>query len=72
MLSVKNEGLSNAAADLGLGDMLREQTDDLIQERKKKLEQAQTAGANIGMSPATMSLFGNGGFGQSSAGGLFG
>lgn len=72
MLSMKNQGLAMAAQDLSLGDMLREQTADLINERKKKLEQAQTSSTGMGLSPASMSLFGNGGFGLSSAGGLFG
>lgn len=72
MLSLKNEGLSLASTDLGLGDMLKLQADDQIAERKKKLLQAQGQPEMPGLSPATLSLFGNGGFGGGSAGGLFG
>lgn len=59
MMSAKNTMLSPAAADLGLGDALRQQVEDTIDERKKKLlRQAQIAqGPMASIGPATQSLF---------------
>ena len=61
-VSQKNQVLSMAAQDLGLGDQLTQQVEDEVTQRKKKqLLQDQSAG--IGLSPSVMSLFGrNGGF----------
>jgi hypothetical protein len=48
--SAKNQSLSASALDLGLGDQLKNQTEDEINQRKKKL-------AQMAISPATLSLF---------------
>ena len=59
--SDKNKALSPAAQDLGLGDMLKQQMDDMNDERKKKLLQGQQGyGLGQALSPATLSLFGGG------------
>lgn len=59
MISAKNQMISAAASDLGLGDMLKQQLDDTMEERRKKLlRQAQTTQlAHTQMGPATQSLF---------------
>ena len=62
MASMKNTLYSPAAQDLGLGDSLKMQLDDLEEERKKKLlQQAQAAqrAANP-MGGAVQTLFGSG------------
>lgn len=62
-MSEKNMALSPAVADLGLGDMLKSQTEDEVLQRRKKLMSAadtlDPTGAGAGISPATMSLLGN-------------
>lgn len=62
MQSAKNFGLSPAATDLGLGDMVRQQVEDAEVERKKKLlrDQNGTAGAYGSdiLGPASLALLG--------------
>jgi hypothetical protein len=60
-VSQKNQVLSFAAQDLGLGDQLQSQVEDQVLQRKKKLA-ALDQPASLGMSPSVMSLFGQGGF----------
>ena len=66
----KNFALSSSASDLGLGDAVKTQLDDDVEERKKK---AMLAAKMSAMSPATLSLFGaSGGLGAAGAmSGLF-
>lgn len=65
-MSAKNMTLSPAATDLGLGDMLKVQADNVSEElKKKKLQQMSAAktgplGDPLAGSPAAMSLFGGG------------
>lgn len=57
----KNLGLSPAVSDLGLGDQLVQQMQDLTAERRKKMDPTQDAMAQSGasmMSPAVMALLG--------------
>lgn len=64
-MNAKNFGLSPAANDLGLGDMLKTQLDDATEEERRKRTQAgQMAGksSQTALSPATLGLFGAGGF----------
>lgn len=56
MLSTKNAMLSQAGQDLGLGDQLKTQVENELQQRKKKLLTA----AGLGMSPG-------GGLGQAAS-----
>jgi hypothetical protein len=71
--SATNLSLSPAAHDLGLGDMVRQQLQDDLDERKKKLLASKGApGGNTqqALNPATLSLFAGGGMGA--GGSLFG
>lgn len=61
-VSQKNQVLSFAAQDLGLGDQLSQQVEDEVAQRKKKAQQAGASAAQS-LSPAVMSLFGTGGIG---------
>lgn len=49
MLSNKNSMLSQAGQDLGLGDQLKNQTEEEIAKRRKKLQAMQA----MGMSPGS-------------------
>ncbi|MDR3562055.1 MAG: hypothetical protein P4N59_11555 [Negativicutes bacterium] len=53
--SMKNEPLSNAGLDLGLGDQLASQAQDEIQARKKKANQ-DAMSLSSAMSPAALTL----------------
>lgn len=69
----KNLSLSPAAQELGMGDMVRQQLQDSLDERKKKLLASKGApGGNSpsALNPATLSLFSGGGMGA--GGTLFG
>lgn len=44
MLSAKNAMISPSAASLGLGDDLRQQVEDELEARKKKLADSQATG----------------------------
>lgn len=55
-MATKNMMLSPAMTDLGMGDALKTQTQDEIDERKKKLAKLMQP---AGISPATMSLLGS-------------
>lgn len=57
MLSTKNAMLSQSAADLGLGDGLKAQVENQLQQRKKKLLQNTGLGMPSAAGPATQSLF---------------
>lgn len=67
----KNFSLTPAAKDLGLGDMVQMQLDDDLEERKKKLLQAQQGGGvgaslmsgmgSMNMGGAASALFGSAG-----------
>jgi hypothetical protein len=69
MQNPKNFALTPAASDLGLGEEIKTQLDDDVEERKKK---AMLAAKMSAMSPAVLSLFGaSGGMGAAGAmGGL--
>jgi len=61
-ISEKNMALSPAVSALGLGDMLKTQTEDEVLQRRKKLLSASNAldpAGGAGLSPAAMSLLGN-------------
>lgn len=55
--NTKNFGLSMSATDLGLGDLVHQQLDDVEEERKKKMLKG--AAQNPMLSPASISLLGN-------------
>jgi hypothetical protein len=61
LMNSKNMAISQAAGDLGLGDMLRQQTEDMTEEeRRKRMRQMQQAsGATVGS--AAMDLLGGAG-----------
>jgi hypothetical protein len=56
-VSAKNAMMQGAAADLGLGDMLRTQLDDETEEMKRR-RLAGAAQAGNSLAPATNLLFG--------------
>lgn len=59
-INPKNIALSPAASDLGLGDMLKVQLDNAVEEeRKKRLGPTNLMGQAL--SPAALSIFGMGG-----------
>jgi hypothetical protein len=65
--------MSPAAQDLGMGDMVRQQLQDDLDERKKKLlanKGAPGGNSPSALNPATLSLFSGGGMGA--GGTLFG
>lgn len=57
--SAKNAIMSQAAADLGLGDQLRQQVEDEVQKRKKQMGDVSTVNTNA-LSPAALAIFGGG------------
>jgi hypothetical protein len=60
--SAKNAMLSPAATDLGMGDALKQQLQDELDERKKQQNPANAAsglGNSLISSPAVLSLFTN-------------
>lgn len=65
MLAGKNFSLSPAAQALGLGDQVRQQLEDDLEERKKKAMMAVKAGggaANALLGPMTMGSIGSAGY----------
>lgn len=56
---LKNMPLSQAASDLGLGDQLKQQTEDTADELKKRAQRASMAGGPL--SSASVSALGLGG-----------
>lgn len=61
-MNPKNMALSPAATDLGLGDMLRTQTEDETEEQRRKRLAAQQMQSGVNpLSLGTQMLFGGGG-----------
>ena len=59
-MSQKKAMTGAASMDLGLGDQLKNQVNDELEQRKKKLLAQSKMGAGA-LGPATMSLFGQNG-----------
>ena len=60
MMSSKNAMSGAAAVDLGLGDQLKNETEEQIAERKKKMMKSQQQGIGASLGPASLSLFAGG------------
>jgi hypothetical protein len=61
-MAAANGGLSPAATDLGLGDLLSQQVQDETEEQRKKrmqqMQQQSGVGGGMASSPANLALFG--------------